>query len=100
MKYWKVPVKVEASRWFRPGDHAGVDRFCVDNDRACSECEQPLSDHGRISTLEGYHIVCPGDWIITDVEGEEYPCKPRIFEKAYDPVTEELVGCEIVEQGN
>jgi len=29
-----------------------------------------------------------GDWIITGVEGEQYPCKPDIFEKTYDPVEE------------
>ncbi len=30
-----------------------------------------------------------GDWIIRDVNGEFYPCKPDIFEKTYDIVTEE-----------
>ena len=28
----------------------------------------------------------PGDWIITGVKGERYPCKPDIFEATYEPV--------------
>ncbi len=39
-----------------------------------------------ISTLEGNMIAEPGDWIITGVKGEQYPCKPDIFEMTYDPV--------------
>ncbi len=38
-----------------------------------------------IETLEGPHIVTPGDWIITGVKGEKYPCKPDIFEMTYEP---------------
>lgn len=29
--------------------------------------------------------VHPGDWIITGVNGEKYPCRPDIFEKTYEP---------------
>ena len=38
-----------------------------------------------ISTLEGDMIANPGDWIITGVKGERYPCKPDIFEATYEP---------------
>lgn len=41
-----------------------------------------------IETLEGTHHASVGDWIITGVHGEQYPCKPDIFEKTYEPVTE------------
>ncbi len=37
-----------------------------------------------IHTLEGDMLASPGDWIITGVNGEQYPCKPDIFEKTYD----------------
>lgn len=37
-----------------------------------------------IETLEGRHEVTEGDWIITGVNGEKYPCKPDIFEKTYE----------------
>lgn len=38
-----------------------------------------------IPTLEGEHIVSEGDWIITGIKGERYPCKPDIFEATYEP---------------
>ena len=38
----------------------------------------------RIDTLEGSHEVTEGDWIITGVKGEHYPCKPDIFEMTYE----------------
>lgn len=39
-----------------------------------------------IHTLEGDMKASPGDWIITGVEGEQYPCKPDIFEKTYQKI--------------
>ena len=36
-----------------------------------------------IETLEGTHHASIGDWIITGVKGEQYPCKPDIFTKTY-----------------
>ena len=39
-----------------------------------------------IETLEGVMHASPGDWIITGVNGEKYPCKPDIFKKTYDAV--------------
>lgn len=41
-----------------------------------------------VSTLEGDMIASPGDWIITGVNGEQYPCKPDIFEKTYEPMND------------
>lgn len=37
-----------------------------------------------INTLEGIMHADIGDWIITGVHGEQYPCKPDIFEKTYE----------------
>lgn len=37
-----------------------------------------------IHTLEGDMKASPGDYIITGVNGEQYPCKPDIFEKTYE----------------
>lgn len=39
-----------------------------------------------IDTLEGKMKASPGDWIITGVNGEKYPCKPDIFKKTYTPI--------------
>lgn len=54
-------------------------------ERLCEHCAQRMHVHGWIDTLEGGHNVCPGDWIITGVKGERYPCKPDIFEATYEP---------------
>ena len=39
-----------------------------------------------IHTLEGDMKASVGDYIITGVKGEQYPCKPDIFEKTYEEV--------------
>lgn len=65
-------------RYFR---HPGVP-----GDSGCKHehCCASMHVHGWIDTLEGGHIVCPGDWIITGVQGENYPCKPDIFAATYE----------------
>lgn len=75
----KKPVVIEATQWFKMGDHPAV----------LFEPLDPITGyttgyHGWIQTLEGGHIVTPGDWIITGVHKEHYPCKPDIFEKTYE----------------
>ena len=54
----------------------------------CEHCGRNMHNHGWIDTLEGGHIVCPGDFVIKGVKGEYYPCKPDIFEMTYELVTE------------
>lgn len=122
MKYRKKPVVIEATQWFKNGDHpqdyvsyqeafqngrlvstpashrkahhweGEVVRYYrnpdVDEKTACILCGEIMHKHGWIDTLEGGHIVCPGDWIITGVKGERYPCKPDIFEQTYERVEE------------
>lgn len=39
-----------------------------------------------IETLEGTMHANVGDWIITGVKGEKYPCAPDVFEQTYTPV--------------
>jgi hypothetical protein len=75
MKYRKKPVVIEAVQWFKPGDHPDV----LSNRECCVH-----DDGGLIHTLEGDMHVTPGDWIITGVKGEVYPCKPDIFEATYE----------------
>ncbi|WP_232696121.1 hypothetical protein [Brevibacillus daliensis] len=45
-------------------------------------------DYAVIETLEGDMRVEIGDWIITGVMGEKYPCKPDIFAQTYEKVEE------------
>jgi hypothetical protein len=70
-RYLKKPLVVEAVQWFKHGDHPAV---LAAGDAA-----------GYIDTPEGRLSVEPGDWIITGVAGENYPCKPDIFAKLYSP---------------
>ena len=89
-KYRKRPIIVNAKQWHKDGDHVKVyPRYKSEEDvRGYAQClcGVVMFEHGLIYTLEGRHIVCPGDWIITGIKGEHYPCKPDIFKKTYDPV--------------
>ena len=58
----------------------------VPGDSLCEQCGQPHHIHGWVDTLEQGHRVCPGDYIITGIKGENYPCKPDIFEATYEKV--------------
>lgn len=69
-------------RYFRRPDVAGS--------QVCEHCGETMHVHGWIDTLEGGHNVCPGDWIITGVKGERYPCKPDIFAATYEPAEPEV----------
>lgn len=80
-KFRKKPVVIEASQWFKMGDHPMVYNLPPDNPN--------LETHGWVDTLECGHVVAPGDWIICGVKGEFYPCKPDIFEATYEPTPNE-----------
>jgi hypothetical protein len=108
MEYRKKPVVIKATQWHKNGDHPKdcTERFIegefagelyegkivryfrnpnVAGATSCKHCGKTMHVHGWIDTLEGGHIVCPGDWIITGVHGENYPCKPSIFDATYEP---------------
>jgi hypothetical protein len=79
MKFRKKPVVIEATQWFKHGDHPLVTVMPRGREDAVK---------GWIHTLEGGHEVTPGDYIITGVVGECYPCKPHVFELTYERVDE------------
>ena len=109
--YVKRPIPVRCDQWFQNGDHpedgVGEDRLdevtgetykgiegavvrfyrhpSMDGQTECQKCGRIMHDHGWIDTLEGGHIVCPGDVVITGVRGERYPIKPDIFAETYEP---------------
>lgn len=94
MKFRKKPVVIEATQWFKIGDNPEVEVAYTDltDKENCEGCGISFVHHGRVPTLEGDHIVCPGDWIITGIKGELYPCKPDIFDATYEPVRQEEAG--------
>jgi hypothetical protein len=85
-KFRKKPVVIEATQWHQHGDHPSVAEVPSSQyDFLSSEVNYRPDDYGWIYTLEGGHLVSPGDWIIKGVKGEEYPCKPDIFAATYQP---------------
>ena len=130
MKFVKKPVEVEATQWFKNGDHPEdysvtyaecedasalgdshrfpefrkrnnyegdvvryhrIGRF---GNEICPECKHSYNFHGWIDTMDkidGGHVVCVGDWIITDAKGDYYPCKPAVFELTYEKAAPEIV---------
>jgi len=92
-KFRKKPVVIEARQFtgydsieaiLKWADEAGVPE---DNLYAMYN-EKEEVDTIHIVTLEGEMIAKPGDWIIRGVNNEFYPCKPDIFDKTYEEVTE------------
>lgn len=111
MLFKKKPVVIEATQWFKNGDHpldacttitpvpgdglpflseGKVVRYYrhpnIYGQTKCKYCGNSMHNHGWVETLEGGHIVCPGDWVITGIAGEHYPCKPNIFAATYESV--------------
>ena len=107
MKYRKKPVVVKATQWYANGDHPDDECYYIDDkspdhylseglvvryygtpdidgQNKCKHCGDIMHNHGWIDTLEGGHIVCPGDYVITGIQGERYPCKPDIFSDSYE----------------
>ena len=80
-RYVKKPVVIEAVQWY-PGVHIP------------DVIEGPYHSAGKCfpakcKTQEGWFGVQQGDFIITGVQGERYPCKPDVFHQTYDPVMSE-----------
>jgi len=92
MKYRKKPVVIEAIQWTGnnlrevinfAGLHPSAKKWTWD------EYEQVVAEKGlKIFTMEGPLMASVGDFIIRGVHGEVYPCKPDIFEKTYEPVSD------------
>lgn len=80
-QYRKKPVVIDATQWFPGVAIDGVQEIAHDPGDGATVS----SGYGTINTLEGPLRVSSGDWIITGVKGERYPCKPDIFAATYDP---------------
>lgn len=92
MKYRKKAVVVEASQWWKPGDHPAVVPVPLEiqipaGTTASAVTADERERLGAIRTLEGWMLVTPGDFVIRGVHGEHYACHPDIFRETYEPVT-------------
>lgn len=91
--YRKKPVEVEALKW-NGHNTSEIKEFCGDAakffyyDDAWKVGAGPVVADLTIKTLEGDHHASVNDYIIKGVHGEFYPCKPDIFKKTYEEVTD------------
>lgn len=91
-KFRKKPVVIEAFQWRgcltdSPFPMPLCRRSIMgDGPLFCPQCDTPWHEHTYVETMEGAMTACPGDWIITGINGERYPCKPDIFEATYERV--------------
>lgn len=93
-KYRKKPLIIEAEQWFPKKNPVAT--FAPSKELAWEgqvyfQGITPFHDREAyyIDTLEGTMEVTPGDYIITGIKGEKYPCKPDIFKESYDVIGEE-----------
>jgi hypothetical protein len=105
----KKPALVEATQWFRNGDHPFDDskpvdtagpsstltegqvvkffrRLHIPGDRVCQECGNVMHKHGLIDGMNGEEeIVHPGDYIVTHrTHGHFYRRSAKEFEAMYE----------------
>ena len=86
-KWRKKPIVVEADP-YEPGMEDGFDNTPISR---VGRYGYPVSESQRrpyIETLEGRHFITKGDYIITGVKNERYPCKADIFLASYGKVEE------------
>jgi hypothetical protein len=93
----RKPELIEAVRWFKHGDSPDVRKtsymeiFKLLGTSGCSTT-YPYWDWqamGIVQTPSRFLVVVPGDWIITDAQGEKDVCKPDAFGATYDRVESE-----------
>ena len=89
LRFRRKPVFVDAIRW--DGTLSGVRSVeaalpTLRTHALASHVERNDVRSWSILTSDGGHEVSPGDWIIADVNGGYYPCKPYIFISAYEQV--------------
>lgn len=87
-KFRKKPVVIDAVQiregWFGGEPHP------ID-DLPSHVRVNPMEKTVQVDTLEGTMTACAGDWIITGVEGEQYPCKDSVFRATYEPVAVDML---------
>lgn len=85
MKFRKKPVVIDAEQLLANPDGTGRMPEGVNFSVPLGPNEgSSLAGKYWVQTLEGPLVAQIGDWIITGVKGEKYPCKPDVFAATYD----------------
>jgi len=111
MRFKTRRIEVEATRWFRNGDHPEDESVPVEDDGSvvqgkwdeltegkvvrrfrhpghpghdhCPICHEVNHLHGWIDSGGDGQTVCPGDWVVTLPGGQRVACPHAFFSKAY-----------------
>ena len=92
-KYRRKPIILEAVRWTEDNTDEVLDfgqgKIKYKRYKYCPNGRDIVyGEELHIETLEGTLIASKGDYIIKEIRGEFYPCKPDVFEKIYEEVRE------------
>ncbi len=87
-KFRKRPEILEATLWSKKGDHPDVIMHPEPTllGKSCLHCGKPGKKHGLLKTEPQDQIVCPGDFIVTNMLGKKYPLKARVLEICYEKI--------------
>jgi len=85
-KFRNKPVVIEALKW-----EANFENSVEMSEFMGNKFRLDTMDFSKLSidTPMREFTVKEGDWVIKDVNGEFYSCKPDIFEKTYEEVSGE-----------
>ena len=83
----------EEKEWLEQFDDIPIDDIYKEDSQVKKYRKKPIiveayiaNEEEYIKTLEGTMKANKGDYIITGVKGEQYPCKPDVFKQTYEEV--------------
>jgi len=80
VKYRKRPVVIEAEQYDASApEEVRPYGVCLGGTAGCIE-------RAHVHTISGPVGIADGDWIVTGVKGEKYPCRPDVFALTYEEV--------------
>lgn len=88
-KFRKKPVEIEALRVrdiLHTKNDADLPTWVTEAIGVGSLARRYEKNEVKVITLEVNMVGNLNDWIVRDVKGELYPCKPDIFTATYEPV--------------
>lgn len=90
MRNYRSDYIIQAERWFKNGDVLEAKTYPIDSDSdwICIDCGFKSYKHNNCKTKKGYHIVCPGNWIVKHIDGYYYIIENDIFKVMYRKTNE------------
>ena len=83
----------EEKEWLEQFDDIPIDDIYNEESKVKKYRKKPIiveayvaTKEEHIKTLEGTMKADKGDYVITGIRGERYPCKPDIFKQTYEEV--------------